>query len=173
MQRRQTDACSNDGFCVPSISCFGEKRLTIDVNSFTTEVSGEVEAIRTSAEINEQAIEAAVQTVEAGMTERELAAVYNKEVCERGAVPHFNVIAFGSHSAYPSASPGDRTLEVGDLIRFDIGCKHDNYSSDLARTYAFKETTDLLRSRYDVLNRAMEHEIAQLKDGISTKEVFS
>ncbi|MFC3959131.1 M24 family metallopeptidase [Halovivax cerinus] len=128
--------------------------------------------LRRSVEINQASIRAAIETVEAGMTERELASRYQQELVSRGAEPLFTVIGFGPHGAYPHAVPGDRELEPGDLVRFDVGCTYENYASDIARTFAFERATDVQRRKYDVLNRSMDRSIDLLEDGATTTAVF-
>jgi Xaa-Pro aminopeptidase len=89
-----------------------------------------------------------------------------------GAEPLFTVIGFGAHGAYPHAVSGERSLQVGDLIRFDVGCEFENYASDIARTFAFRETDDRTRRRYEVLSAGMDRTIDLLKDGTTTDAVF-
>lgn len=132
----------------------------------------EIRRLRQSAEVNEAAIEAAVDTVEPGTTERELASSYHRELVDRGADPLFTVVGFGSHGAYPHAVPGGRPLEEGDLIRFDVGCTVENYSSDLARTYAFRTADEMAARRYEVLNGSLDRAIELVDDGRTTTEVF-
>lgn len=132
----------------------------------------EVRRLRRSAEINDAAIAAAVETVESGMTERDLVASYHGELAARGAEPLFTVVGFGPHGAYPHAVPGDRELERGDLIRFDVGCTYENYSSDLARTFAFQTADDVVARQYEVLDGSMDRAIEVLEAGRTTAEVF-
>ena len=132
----------------------------------------EVRRLRRSAEVNDAAIAAAVETVTAGTTERELAATYHRELVERGAEPLFTVVGFGPHGAYPHAVPGDRALERGDLIRFDVGCTVEHYASDLARTFAFETADPALARKYEVLDGSMDRAIELVGDGATTTEVF-
>jgi Xaa-Pro aminopeptidase len=132
----------------------------------------EVDRLRRSVEITEAAIESTVEAAEAGMTEREMLNVFRSEQAKRGAEPLFAVVAFGEHSAYPHAVPTDRALEVGDLIRFDVGCRYEQYSSDIARTYAFGERDPVLAEQYRVLNESMDLAMELLGDHEPTDVVF-
>jgi len=132
----------------------------------------EADRLRRSVEITETAIESTVEAAEAGMTEREMLNIFRSEQAKRGADPLFAVVAFGAHSAYPHAVPSDRALEVGDVIRFDVGCRYKRYSSDIARTYAFGERDPVLAKQYRVLNESMDLAMELLGDHEPTDVVF-
>lgn len=132
----------------------------------------EIERLRRSVEVTEAAIESTVDQAEIGMTEKEMLAIFRSEQAKRGADPLFAVIAFGEHSAYPHAVPGDRELAHGDLIRFDVGCRHDFYASDIARTYAVGEVDPVVAEQYRVLNESMDHAMELLGERESTDVVF-
>jgi len=106
------------------------------------------------------------------MTERELARIYRKNVIENGGEPEFLALGFGPHSAYPHAKPGDRKLSEGDLVRFDVGCSFNNYSSDIARTYLYKSGNDRLKRIYAHLHEGMEKTMSLLESGADTSAVF-
>ncbi|HII51645.1 MAG TPA: aminopeptidase P family protein [Halobacteriales archaeon] len=133
----------------------------------------EVKRLKQAVEINQNAIENAIKTVELGMAEQDLARSYESELISQGAYPLFTAIGFGSHGAYPHAVPGTRTLQYGDLIRFDVGCTYSNYSSDIARTFSFGEPDPILQRKYEVLNGSMDHGIDLLCDGVSTDIIFN
>ena len=133
----------------------------------------EVKRLKKAVEINQNAIEKAITIVELGMTEQALAKCYESELISQGAYPLFTAIGFGSHGAYPHAVPGARTLERGDLIRFDVGCTYANYSSDIARTFSFGEPEPTLQKKYEVLNGSMDRGIDLLCDGVSTDVIFN
>lgn len=132
----------------------------------------EVHRLRRSVEINEESINAAIDKVEPGMTERDLKSIYEQNLVSKGAEPLFTVIGFGSHGAYPHAVPGERELQEGDLIRFDVGCTYENYSSDIARTFAFRQVDETVKRKYEVLNESMDRSMELLEDGVTTNEVF-
>jgi len=128
--------------------------------------------LRRSVEINQASIRAAVEDIEAGMTERDLANRYREHLCARGAEPLFTVVGFGGHGAYTHAVPGDRRLQEGDLMRFDVGCTYENYSSDIARTFAFRSAKERVVEQYEVLYDAMERSIDLLAGRANAADVF-
>jgi len=133
----------------------------------------EVRRLRTAAEIHERAIEAAVDQLEAGMTESEFADIFRSFQCEQGAKPGHTNIAFGDHTAYAHAIPGDRELRAGDLVRFEAGIDYQHYPADLARTYAFKSATDDAKQRYQVIREGLKRAEEMMVDGASTTDVHN
>lgn len=136
-----------------------------------TKTEREVERLRTAAKLNESAIDSTANELEAGMTELEAAEIFRREQCREGAAPGHTMIGFGEHSAYAHASPGERTLEDGDLVRFEVGLEYEHYPADLARTYAFRTATEAAEQQYAVVYAAMEECASQLRDGILVKDV--
>lgn len=154
---------------------YGELRSATPIFSDLRRVKSdeEVRRLRRSVEINEASIMAAIDELESGMTERELASLYKQELISRGAEPLFTVVGFGSHGAYPHAVPGDRSIETGDLVRFDVGCTYENYSSDIARTFAFEHIDETAKRKYEILNQSMDRSIDLLEDDVTTEAVFN
>jgi Xaa-Pro aminopeptidase len=133
----------------------------------------EVRRLRKATEINETAIEDAVKHLEEGMTEQEFADIFCSLQCKQGAKPGHTNIAFGQHTEYAHAIPGDRELEAGDLIRFEVGIEYQHYPADLARTYAFKSATDDAKQRYQVIREGLKRAEEMMVDGASTTEVHN
>jgi Xaa-Pro aminopeptidase len=82
----------------------------------------EVECLDRALRIAEEAVDAVVQTIDRGMTEREAATLYTGLVVKRGASPCPAIIAIGERTWIPAPWPTDRVLRTGDLVRFDVGC---------------------------------------------------
>ncbi|MEZ2126405.1 MULTISPECIES: M24 family metallopeptidase [unclassified Sinorhizobium] len=53
----------------------------------------------------------------------------------------FCIVSFGLATSLPHGADGDQTLEAGDVILVDTGCRLDGYHSDLTRTYVLDEST--------------------------------
>jgi Xaa-Pro aminopeptidase len=112
----------------------------------------ELAAMRAAVRIVEEALRAAIAQIRAGMTERELAAVWEREMRARGAEPSFTtIVASGPNSANPHHSNGDRAFQPGDLIIMDGGVWHDGYASDITRTVALGEPAPEARKIYDLV----------------------
>ncbi len=49
------------------------------------------------------------------------------------------IVAFGDHTSDPHAEPSERTLNYGDAIIVDMGCRFQGYCSDMTRTFYLGE----------------------------------
>lgn len=131
----------------------------------------EVRRLERSVSITQAAIDYSVRQVEPGMTEQDLEKIYKKRLLDLGGEPGFCLIGFGRHSA-ESCIPGERALREGDVILYDAGCTYQGYSSDIARTFAFREADPVIEQKYEVLNAGMDHEFSLLRDSADTADVF-
>jgi Xaa-Pro aminopeptidase len=114
--------------------------------------AGELAAMRTAVQIVETALRAAVAQIRAGMTERELAEIWEREMRQAGGAPSFtSIVASGPNAANPHHSNSDRTFQPGDLIVMDGGALCDGYASDITRTIALGEPSAEARRIYDLV----------------------
>ncbi|MBI5094193.1 MAG: aminopeptidase P family protein [Candidatus Hydrogenedentes bacterium] len=99
----------------------------------------EIERIRAASALAEGVLADLTAALDAGVTERDLAAEFEYEFKRRGASgASFDTIAlFGPRSSLPHGAPGDTPLARGDIVLLDFGCRLDGYCSDLTRTFAF------------------------------------
>ncbi len=120
----------------------------------------------------EKAYQAALAGAREGMTELEMTLVMDSETLRQGCDPVFSVVAFGERSALPNAVPGDRRLQAGDIIRFDIGCRSEGYYSDIARTAIFGKATPKVDAYYRAILEGEEEAIKEVRAGVPANRVF-
>lgn len=138
-----------------------------------TKTDEEIGRLRRAAELNESAIESTARALQPGMSEREAADLFRQQQCREGAAPGHTMIGFGEHSAYSHAVPGERTLQEGDLIRFEVGLQYEHYPADLARTYALGSASDEAQKQYEVVYAAMDECASVMRDGVDVSEVHT
>ncbi len=131
----------------------------------------EVDRLARAARITERAAAAATKAAVAGMTEREMAAVFEGHLVAQGARPFFTVILFGQRGVQPNGMPSDTTLRPGDVIRFDIGCMVEGYTADISRTAVFGEPPAKVRDYYRAIQRGEEEAIAAMRPGVAASEI--
>src|SRR5262249_32629608 len=108
--------------------------------------------MRTAVRVVEAALRAAIAQVRVGMTERELADTWEREMRLAGGAPAFTtIIASGPNAAHPHHSNGDRAFQPGDLIVMDGGALCDAYASDITRTIALGEPGTEARRIYELV----------------------
>jgi Xaa-Pro dipeptidase len=114
--------------------------------------AAELAAMREAARIVEAGLRAAIGQVRVGMTERELADIWERQMRAAGGGPSFgSIVAGGPNAANPHHSNSDRAFQMGDLIVLDGGALCDGYASDITRTIALGEPGEEARRIYDLV----------------------
>jgi Xaa-Pro dipeptidase len=140
--------------------------------SRTVKSSREVACLEKAARIAEDGIAAMLGMLKAGVTEREVAIVFEQEVIRQGAQTFFTVVTMGNRAALADVYPSDTALKAGDVVRFDLGCVYQGYRSDIARTAVLGTPTEKQRRYYDAARDGEQAAIAAMKPGVPVSEIF-
>ena len=97
-----------------------------------------------------------------GVTELEIAAKLEYYFKTHGAedISFPSIVASGIHSSMPHATPSHKTLEKGDFVTLDFGCRYKGYCSDMTRTVGLEAVragipgSQADRAARDVIERA-------------------
>jgi Xaa-Pro aminopeptidase len=133
----------------------------------------EIECLQRAVTISEEAVNAVVQILAPGISEREAALLYRREVEQRGADPYAVVLLFGERSAYPAVAPADRVLKTGELVRFDVGCVFKGYCGELGRTAVMGEPNTTQTAAHDAIRAGLEAAMEMLEPGVTAGDVFA
>lgn len=131
----------------------------------------EIESLGRALWIAEEALNAVLQMLGPGVTEREAAAVYRSEVVKRDATPYPPSIAFGDRTWISRPSPTDRALKMGELVRFDVGAVFKGYCSSVARTAVMGEPTEREASALEAVQAGLGAGIDAVKPGATAGAV--
>lgn len=132
----------------------------------------ELAAMREAVKIIEEALQVAISQVRVGMTERELAAIWEQAIVDRGSSPTFpSIVASGPNSANPHHTNTDRKLQAGDLIVMDGGAFYNGYQSDITRTIALGEPSAEARRIYELVKAANAAGRAASRPGATGAEI--
>lgn len=110
---------------------------------------------------------------EKNLTEREVVRQAMAEMFRLGAdTKSFDIMVQSGVNAekWFLAYPTDKIVKRGELILVDIGCRYNDYSSDMARGIAYGDMTEAQDKLYDVCLKAWEAGVAALKPGMTGKE---
>ncbi|MEE8194077.1 MAG: Xaa-Pro peptidase family protein [Dehalococcoidales bacterium] len=131
---------------------------------------GEIELITEAAAISDAVIDAV--TIQAGMTEQEVAWELEKSLHDRGSqtLPFDIIVASGPNAALPHASPSQREIQDGEPVVIDIGARVQGYGSDLSRTICLGKADDTFKRVYDTVLGAQLAAIAGITAGIAAKQ---
>ncbi|BEG58191.1 Proline peptidase PepQ [Helicobacter sp. NHP21005] len=93
------------------------------------------------------------------------------------------IVAVNANAAKPHALPSKDPLAEGDLLLVDVGLKYERYCADCTRTAQFREGFGFFKKQsfkdkelqkiYDVVRKAQEFAIKNLRAGMTGKEIDS
>ena len=135
----------------------------------------EIQATREALAVAESSFQKTAESIQPGMTEKEVAWALEKNMREAGAegISFPTIVASGPNSALPHAIPTDRRINAGEPILFDWGARLGGYCSDTSRTIILGEADDQFQKIFDVVEQAQKISIKGIRAGASTKAVDS
>ncbi len=126
-----------------------------------------------SARVTEEAILAAFQSVQPGVSEKELSDDLVTRVLRAGATSFWITLATGANTAINHPPPSAKPLTPGEILRVDVGGLFDGYQSDVARTAAIGTASKEQRSVYRRLWEAERETIAAIKPGVRACDIYT
>jgi len=135
--------------------------------------AAEIAILREAAARLGQVVPVALSAVQAGRTERSIAAVIESAIRDAGyeRAAFDTIVASGPHSAMPHYRAGTRALAPGDLVVLDFGGVLDGYCCDLTRTVAIGPPSREARRVYQAVHDAHAAAVAAVKPGIDASAV--
>ena len=127
----------------------------------------EIRLIRRAAKIAFDAMEQTLKQLRAGMTERQLAALYEYKLSEYNARPAFDtIVAFGPNGSRNHHQPGTRKLKNVDTILLDFGAAYKGYCSDITRCFAVGSVSPFFQKVYETVARSQRAAIETMSAGV-------
>ncbi|MEG2338548.1 MAG: M24 family metallopeptidase, partial [Clostridium sp.] len=81
------------------------------------------------------------------------------------------IVASGERSALPHGVASDKVIENGDFVTLDFGCIYNGYCSDMTRTIVVGKASDKQREIYNLVLKANEEALKNIKPGIKCLEL--
>lgn len=131
----------------------------------------EIERMHKASALNDAAMAQVRDLLKLGVRELEVASAIEEIYQSLGAddTSFRPIVAFGENTSDPHALPGERILEEGQPIIVDMGCKKDDYCSDMTRTFFVGHNS--MKDVYDIVLRANLAAISIVKPGIPLKMI--
>ena len=132
----------------------------------------EIDLVRKSVGVAEEAFEAIRSEIEAGQTENYLAGLLVFELRSRGASnSSFPVIvAAGANSSLPHYRPSEALVQRDQPLLIDWGAIYKGYCSDLTRTMVIGRVSGRMKQIYKVVTEAQQAAINFLRPGVTTMQ---
>ena len=144
-----------------------------------TAVARQLRAVKTSKEISllcsavtvaEAGIAAVRDVVRPGVSRSDLAAVWQATVRDHGVnLPMTGAWEYISVGVDPWG--GDAVAQPGDLVKVDVGCLMDGYTSDTGRTFSVGQPSRLQAELYNALLAGFEAGMPLLRPGVPFSEI--
>ena len=121
-----------------------------------------------ASRLNDQAMAEFRGLIREGVTELEVAAGMNAIYRRLGTQgPSFGpLVSFGANAAEGHHKPDNTVLKPGDCVLFDVGCKVNDYCSDMTRTFFYQSVSEKQREVYEVVKKANLAAQAAMKPGM-------
>ena len=122
----------------------------------------EIDILKEAIRISDEAMNTIAPTIQAGISEREIAFQLENKMRELGAEgPSFDtIVGSGPNAALPHHRAGERIIQKGESIVIDMGAKFQGYCSDLTRTFCVGKPDETFRKVYDTVFTAQQTAIS-------------
>ncbi len=133
----------------------------------------ELEYLRTSAKMTMAGIDAAIEAVEPGKTENDIAAIAAKTMIDQGS-EFFSIdpiVNAGHRTGYFHTTFKRHPIAPGDPIQLEFGACYHRYTAPVMRTVLTAEPTDMQRRMIDVQMATLETLYDSVRAGRSTRDI--
>ena len=129
--------------------------------------------LRKAAELADYAVEVGCREIAEGKTELEVLMAIEFELKKKGVekMSFDTMVLSGLKTASPHGTPGDRKIQKGDFILFDLGVVYNGYCSDITRTVAFGEPSEAQREIYETVKHAEQAAVDLVRPGVKAMEI--
>jgi Xaa-Pro aminopeptidase len=136
----------------------------------------ELDALRRAIAITDETFTHLRQWIQAGMTEKAVSLEISRKMIELGAdgTSFDSIVASGPNGSMPHAVPGERQIQLGELITIDMGARYKGYCADMTRTICLGEPAEpRMKEIYAAVLKAMKTCEQQLHAGLNGREADS
>jgi Xaa-Pro dipeptidase len=135
--------------------------------------AAETGCMRQAAAALERGLQAALEVLRPGTTEREAARAWQWAVADLGAEGWGEqpIVVAGPRGASPHNVPSDRPMQRGELVTLDWAVAVDGYYADVTRTVALGEPGPERRRIYELVRQANAAGRAAVRPGVPCEAV--
>jgi Xaa-Pro dipeptidase len=115
--------------------------------------------------------EAFVNAVKPGVREYEIVAEVEAQIKSMGAQDNFMLMASGRDEVRGMTPPGDRQLQVGDMVRTELTPSLDGYYAQICRSVVLGPPSEGQLKSFDLFNEAVEAGLAAVRAGVTGGDI--
>ena len=132
----------------------------------------ELAQLQKAIDASDRAMEAVCPTIEAGMTEKEVAWRMEVAMREFGAdnLSFDTIVAAGPNGAMAHHRADDTVIQSGEPIVIDMGARVNGYCSDITRTVVVGEPDETFHKIYNIVLGAQLIAINTVRPGLTGEE---
>ena len=132
----------------------------------------ELAQLQKAIDASDRAMEAVCPTIEAGMTEKEVAWRMEVAMREFGAdnLSFDTIVAAGPNGAMAHHRADDTVIQAGEPIVIDMGAQVNGYCSDITRTVVVGEPDETFHKIYNIVLGAQLIAINTVRPGLTGEE---
>jgi Xaa-Pro dipeptidase len=133
----------------------------------------ETEVLRDSLEISERGIRTAIELIQPGITELEVAAEVERTMRKAGSkrTAFDTVIASGPRSGEKLASARQKRIDADELVVINVSGIHGEYYSDVARTIYTGKPGEKHKKSFELTRKALSKTLEQITPGTTSGEI--
>lgn len=164
------DAFKNLEKNVPQTNFISGTKMINEIRMIKSE--DELELFREACSITDETMMSVINTIKAGMTEKQINAHILSKFIELGADTYFfmPIVASGVRSSMPHGQPTDKKIENGDFVIIDMGILYKGYFSDMTRTVVIGKATDKHKEIYNAVLKAQLTATELIRPGMPGNE---
>ena len=133
----------------------------------------EIKLLQEAANIAEDCLYSVISEMHYGMSEYDIEMAYRQKVTARECDPYFCVATIGKRAAFSDTlNRKFSKIEEGSVIRFDFGCIHESYRSDMSRTVVVGSNKKA-EAYYAAILEGEERAVEAIKPGVPVCEIFN
>ena len=132
----------------------------------------EIEYMIKAQRIAETALKKAIESLNDGIKEQEIAGIIKYEMLKNGAWGESfpAIVAFHEDTAYPHHTPEDRILGPSGPVLIDLGSVYKGYASDMTRTLWLGEGGSKFKKLLEIVLEAQQTSIDMIAPGVAAWE---
>jgi Xaa-Pro dipeptidase len=133
----------------------------------------EVDRLREGLQRTHAALDQVIDSVRAGVAQREVWHALRTALYERGLTPRSLSVGIGPSSAYSFTEPLDYVARPGDFVKFDPNAVWRGYMTDTGRTAVIGEPSPKQRTAFEAVSTGFRTGVAALRPGALCRDVFA